>query len=713
MKNTPIFFALIFLFLAVSCKKRTSSPADMMLAYENRIDTLDINAVISHAVNLVQKDPDSAIFYLNQTRQRSVSVNYLPGIGQSCYFTGVAFFYKYQYDTALYLHKKAYGIFEEISDKKGMAQALYSMSYDYSLMQNMQKSLECTEEAKRLLEEINDNNKVYDCIEGLIFIHKQLHHTRDVDSLLNELIVAAERTMDKKKQADSYIILGNHYVDQAYLNLAIEAFYKALKIAEESGDLITRANALGSIGLANLYLREYKTAIDYYRRQEEMLKSLHDNYQLSITYTGLGEAYNALKNYSLGLDFHRKSLELRENMSYQIAISNSLYNIAYTYFLMKDSADMALKYIDRAQIIDREINNYDGIAKNYMLQGEILAHKKNYPAAIGYLERSLEMAQQYGNTDVIQEASGALSKLYAEKGNFEKAYVNMIINNEISDSLISGENFKRITQLEMQHAFDKKQNDLEISHLQEKLTYETKLRRNKQVRNFSLLFGSLIVAFGIFMFYSYRKTRKADKEKEALLKEIHHRVKNNLMVISSLLNLQSGSIVDENTRSAVKESQSRVKSMALIHQLLYQSEMVTRIDFPKYLEQLMTSLKSTYGRPGKQIDYIIRAEDIKLDIDTAIPLGLITNELATNAYKYAFPESNGGKIEIDLYKMPDHKYLLRISDDGKGLPVGFDLENSSTLGLKLVKILSKQIRAKLNYTINGGTEFSVVFSESI
>jgi two-component sensor histidine kinase len=400
-------------------------------------------------------------------------------------------------------------------------------------------------------------------------------------------------------------------------------------------------------------------------------------------------------------------------MRYQIAISNSLYNIAYTLFLMEDSTDRALQYVERSLKIDREINNYDGLARNFMLLGEIFAYKKNFSGGIRYLEQGLALAQKYNNTGVIQEASGVLSKLYAGQGNFEKAYGNMIINNEISDNLITGENYKRITQLEMQSAFDKKQNDLEVNHLQEKLSYETKLRRNRLVRNYSLFAGSLIVVFGIFMFYSYRKTKKADREKEALLKEIHHRVKNNLMVISSLLNLQSGSITDENTRSAVRDSQNRVKSMALIHQLLYQSEMVTRIDFPKYLEQLMSSLQSTYSSPGKNIKYTIRAEDIALDIDTAIPLGLIINELATNAYKYAFSENGGGEIVIDLREIPDHKYMLRIFDNGKGLPEGFNLESSSTLGLKLVKILSRQIRAKLDYTVNGGTEFSVVFTESI
>ena len=150
--------------------------------------------------------------------------------------------------------------------------------------------------------------------------------------------------------------------------------------------------------------------------------------------------------------------------------------------------------------------------------------------------------------------------------------------------------------------------------------------------------------------------------------------------------------------------------MALIHQLLYQSELFTGIDFAQYLEQLMQYLQSSYSRPGRNINYIIRAESIKLDIDTAVPLGLITNELTTNAYKYAFSDNGGGNIEVDFNKTPDHKYLLRVSDNGKGMPEGFDLDRSSTLGLKLVKILSRQIKAKLTFSGQKGTEFNVAFS---
>jgi two-component sensor histidine kinase len=153
--------------------------------------------------------------------------------------------------------------------------------------------------------------------------------------------------------------------------------------------------------------------------------------------------------------------------------------------------------------------------------------------------------------------------------------------------------------------------------------------------------------------------------------------------------------------------------MALIHQLLYQSEKFTCIDFPKYLEQLMASLQSTYCKPGAEISYSIKADDIKIDIDTAIPLGLITNELATNAYKYAFADSRKGAIQIDFTRSRDRKCLLRIADNGMGLPLGFDPENSSTLGLKLVRILAKQIKAKLKFSSNDGAEFNIVFAEHV
>ncbi len=204
---------------------------------------------------------------------------------------------------------------------------------------------------------------------------------------------------------------------------------------------------------------------------------------------------------------------------------------------------------------------------------------------------------------------------------------------------------------------------------------------------------------------------KVLKEREMLLKEIHHRVKNNLQVISSLLNLQTGSITDGTIKAAVMESQTRVKSMALIHQLLYESEKFSSIDFSKYLGQLMNSLYSSYKKPDKSISFEIITDDIRLDIDRAVPLGLITNELVTNAYKYAFTNITEGKIEISLRKSSDNNYSLIISDNGTGLPAGFDPDNTNTLGLKLVRLLTEQIDGTLEFTNVNGAIFRILFSD--
>lgn len=714
MKSFLALYLLGACLFLPSCDKRKVARDDKLKDESFSRDTAVINSTNLQAVVLLKRRQiDSAQHIVNRNLAESIRVGYTDGIGFGYWYAGVVQFYRYRYDSALYLHQKACKIYEEAGNKERMGSVLYSMMYDYSLKNEMIQVLESGEKARKLFEDSEDYEWVYDCVEALIYAHRQLHHSKEVDSLLIELVHIAEKTGNKKKIANSYYNLGSYYIDQAYLNLAIEALYKSLGLAEESGDSAEIANALGSIGLAYLHMRDYRNAIEYYLKQENILKNQVNQYELSVTYSNLGESYNALGNHKKGLQYHLKTLEMRKDMNFQMAISNSLQNIGYTYYLMKDSSFKALDYIRQSLDIDQKINNFNGIARNYMLAGKIFASNKDFSKGIQYLEKSIELARKYENPHVIRESSEALVGLYAETRQFEKAFTYLSINNQVTDSLESGDNVKRITQLEMQHAFRQKQNEIEVGHLKEKISYEATIKRNRLITIFSIHFIVLIVLFVAFLYRSYRKSRKAEKEKEVLLKEIHHRVKNNLMVISSLLNLQSGSITDDFTRAAVKESQGRVKSMAMIHQQLYQSDRFTSIDFAKYLEQLFTSLHSIYGKPGSNIQYSIRAEDIRLDIDTAIPLGLITNELATNAYKYAFTESSGGLIEIDFKRTSDNKVLLQISDNGKGIPEGIDFENSPTLGLKLVRMLIKQIKAKLTLNANNGTVFKVVFKDHL
>ena len=198
------------------------------------------------------------------------------------------------------------------------------------------------------------------------------------------------------------------------------------------------------------------------------------------------------------------------------------------------------------------------------------------------------------------------------------------------------------------------------------------------------------------------------KEKDVLLKEIHHRVKNNLQIIISLLNLQSGYIKDETTLKAVKDGQSRVRSMALVHEKFYQSDTVTEIDFGEYLKKLCQFLYQSYGDKTDRIDVAIQGDEVLLDMDTAMPCALLVNEVVSNAYKYAFPGQRKGTIEIKLKKQSG-KTVLGISDNGVGFPAGYDFEKSDSLGMQLVQALTSQIDGELKVSHENGSSFEVSF----
>ncbi len=218
------------------------------------------------------------------------------------------------------------------------------------------------------------------------------------------------------------------------------------------------------------------------------------------------------------------------------------------------------------------------------------------------------------------------------------------------------------------------------------------------------------------MVQAEEEVRKSLREKEVLLKEVHHRVKNNLQIISSLLNLQIPYIKDVQANALFKESQNRIISMALIHEKLYESESLARIDLAGYIRSLTDNLFQSYGAARLAVRPEIDVANVTLDIDTVIPCGLIINELISNALKHAFPDSwrqtgGTGEIRIDLHRDTGRRLVLAVTDNGVGLPEGFDVQKCESLGLKLVGVLVRQLRGVLQIRPGDGTGagFTITF----
>ncbi len=209
-----------------------------------------------------------------------------------------------------------------------------------------------------------------------------------------------------------------------------------------------------------------------------------------------------------------------------------------------------------------------------------------------------------------------------------------------------------------------------------------------------------------------QQLRESLAEREVLLKEIHHRVKNNLQIVSSLLDLQSNAIPDTRSRYLFHESRSRIQAMAMIHEMLYQSSDFAVIDFAKYLDRLTSSLFQLYLQDGR-VSRLLDVGEVILGLDEAIPCGLIVNELVSNALKYAFPGNRPGALNVGVHCLDGGMITLMVEDDGAGFPDSLDFRETETLGLQLVTLLVKQLRGTIELLSTPGTCFRIQFPKSL
>lgn len=230
--------------------------------------------------------------------------------------------------------------------------------------------------------------------------------------------------------------------------------------------------------------------------------------------------------------------------------------------------------------------------------------------------------------------------------------------------------------------------------------------------------GNVLYGLGMIEDITERKhaetqIRESLKEKEILLKEIHHRVKNNLQVISSLLRLQSRHIQDQHAVELLEESQDRVHSMALVHEKLYQADTLSNIDFADYVRDLANGLLHSYNAGSNTITLNTHVDNIFLEINTAVPCGLIINELVSNAIKHAFPNARPGKIDVDFHYDDCGKFRLSVSDTGIGLPANLSIDAADTMGFTVVRVLINQLQGTVETSNNGGTQFDIRFASSM
>lgn len=544
----------------------------------------------------------------------------------------------------------------------------------------------------------------------------------------------------KRLLAENYTALGliqkniGNYKEALSLNL------KAIEVWKLLPNSITGiAQNLVNLGIIYKQQKDYNKGLEFANKALSLYRQLPEGVErdkgMANCYNNLGVLYKLDKRYDKALNEYYKSLELhRKNgsLKHEASVLHNVGNV----FMHMGQFEKAEEFIKKSLSIKYKLSSSYHIATSEDLLAELYLANKQYTEAAEHGEIALRLAKESGSANLLLDIHETLTEIYAITNNRDLFMSNWKAYKTISDTLFSANKTKMVYQLQARYDLEKEE-EIQASKLREAATkkreqatkekYEDALAERDKIRQWiqwSTIILLLALAISLYSrFRSAKRSRQelqhaneelkrtllSKEEKEVLIREIHHRVKNNMQIIMSLLRLQASNITDDHIQSLYSESQNRIKSMALVHEELYQTKDLTDVSVKNYLEKLIDNLILNYSLKTK----IVTKSDIKitkLGIDTLIPLGLLLNEIISNSFKHGFKDMEQGEIYVHLKRLDaSHKLELKIGDNGEGLQK--DPKASESLGYELIEALVEQLDGSLKMYNENGVHYQITFQE--
>lgn len=498
---------------------------------------------------------------------------------------------------------------------------------------------------------------------------------------------------------------------------SLDNFLKALSYYEKSKNKYRILVQFSGIATVYYFQKEFTKSKNYYLKAIQLSKELGNKRIESDNLNNLAILYGDLSEYSKAEECLINALKIDKEMDNKIGVTHELGNLSELYITMNKPQE-ALIFANQALIIATEIDYHEIMPSCYMMIGNIYSKlNKNKEAEYNFM-KALAISNQMYDLQEKMKIESSLSEFYSKMGKNDQALLHYKKQILYRDSMYNEENTKKIVATEMNYEFDKIQavTKFENDKVVYKLEADNKL--HVQQRVFLILFIIIAIALLIFAKRAFdNKKRIAEfmasenNRKEVLLQEVHHRINNNLQIISSLLTLQANSADDEKLHNYLKQSQNRIQSLSALHELLYQNDSPLQIKMNDYLNKVLDFHRDVLNTLPNKVDIKLNITDASFPTKMAVPIALIVNELVTNSIKYAFNDGNNGRITISLLPFEDKidKWVLHVSDTGKGLPTDTNFRKDS-LGLRLVTIMAKQIKGDLIKSNVNGANFDVIFS---
>jgi two-component sensor histidine kinase len=516
------------------------------------------------------------------------------------------------------------------------------------------------------------------------------------------------------------INVGVAYFFAGDLGKALENYLLAYEDAKELGLADHEAKLVNNIAIIYRRSKKYDEALKYYHESIKIKRRIGDDKGHANTLMNIGLLHSQQERVDSAIAYLQQSEAMMKRANNPITDRHHVrYALGDIYFYdsQYEKAENVLSYFDSI--------NYPGMEPLQKINGKIMLgtifqNKEDHIRALEYFNECMEFLEERIDVVSLEKAYRKRSKSLYAIGQTSQAYEDLDSASQLLNEIKSDEKLR--LESEMQTKYSTLQKEQEIALLSaESENQALRIAQGKRnlfyaITGLGFLFIMIIIILRnrnkIERLNSDLKEKnaiieKSLKEKDTLLREIHHRVKNNLQVISSLLGIQSRSVKDEAAINALKEGRTRVQSMSLIHQDLYKHDNLKGINIKEYFEKLIKGIFETYKISNDDIEVRHEVQEMTLDVDTAIPLGLILNELITNSLKYAF---QGGRGEIDIsLKSIEDQIILKVSDNGVGMGDADEIIKSESYGYDLIHALIDQLDGNLNLSMDKGCKVEVSF----
>jgi len=624
---------------------------------QERIDTTYINTQTRDALIGARRNPDISIYLAHQAMEESTKMKYKKGIADASLALGSAYLAKYnKNDSASFYNKLAFDIYSELNDSRGKARACYGLAYVFSFKGDLAESERYGALSLNFFEQAGDKRGMVNAYNALSYLAKQKKDFDNARDLIQQAIETARSIKDTLPLADAINSLGNIYKDMALFSQAIDSYFEALHLWELKGDSNGISIAYGSIGLMYYYQKNWGKALEFNFRKMPVSEAAGDLWEVSKTCNTIAQIYNSKGEHDSALLYLRKSLKLNNEMNFPSGIAAAYHNLAST-FLLDQETDSAYYYITSAVELAKKIDD-PALLNYYVTLGNVQKEEGNYPKALKNTLAAYKMGKEQQLPMAISESSALLSDIYSLMNRNDLAYSYLKEHYQLRDSISNDEFLSRVTRLEIQYEYDKKQRVAEFAQLEERMIRDNKIKQQKQYVK-GLLVLLFLVALISLLYIRHNQLRakyaQIDLEQRLLRAQMNpHFIFNSLCAVQDFI-----------LAGKPQKANTFLTKIARLMRNILENSREEFISLEKEIETLRLYLDVQQLRFETEFEYNIQLDELIDQENYSVP-PMLTQPCVENSIEHGLlPGNKKGLLNIE-YILNNGLIRLEVTDNGIG-----------------------------------------------